>query len=235
MAAARSSGGSGENSTISCWAGTISTRSNARRGGARRRCARLLLELRGELGPRLSVLLGNHEISYLEICPAVLERRIPEETFYTASGFSWGKAELVASRLDAAWWGDCRLFRVVNGFLVSHAGVAADFWPGRPALAESLAALQARADGALRDMGAFDPILGAGVSRGGGQPTGGLTWLDFNGEFRDELPLPQIFGHTPSAAGARRRGRSWCLDGRQTCYGLLRRDGSLQVSRAGRG
>ncbi|MCC5841421.1 MAG: hypothetical protein JJT96_15000 [Opitutales bacterium] len=35
----------------------------------------------------------------------------------------------------------------------------------------------------------------------------------------DELP-PQIVGHT-SRSGPDRKGRSWCLDGEQTCYGIL--------------
>ena len=55
--------------------------------------------------------------------------------------------------------------------------------------------------------------------------------LDFNFEFSDtEVSLPQVVGHTTSSrGGARSRGRSWCLDGSQTCYGILREDGQLSV------
>jgi len=60
------------------------------------------------------------------------------------------------------------------------------------------------------------------VRGGEKQERGGTTWQDWNLEFSDdEIPLPQIVGHTRSASGARQQGRSWCLDGRQTCYGRL--------------
>ena len=203
-------------------------------GGATLMCA-TLLDLRREFGRDLTVLLGNHDISYLEVRPAVLRQRSPGMTAYTASGFSQYKAEHIARLIEARWWDDCRLFGVVNGYLVSHAGVAAAFWPHQPTVAASLAALQAQAVEAMSDLRIFHPLLGVGVPRGGNQPFGGLTWLDFNREFQDDLPLPQIFGHTPSPVGARRRGRSWCLDGGQTCYGLLRRDGSLEIRVSGRG
>ena len=57
--------------------------------------------------------------------------------------------------------------------------------------------------------------------RGGEQPCGGITWQDWNDEFRDDLPCPQLVGHTSSSDGARQQGRSWCIDGGQTCYACL--------------
>ncbi len=60
-------------------------------------------------------------------------------------------------------------------------------------------------------------LLAAGQARGGDAPVGGITWQDWNLEFKDELPFPQIVGHTQSPEGARQKGRSWCLDGGKTC------------------
>lgn len=198
------------------------------RGGPAEMCVELQ-ELRRTLGSRLTVLLGNHDISYLEARPFIV-RGVPlGATAYTASGFSRPSAEIVLGLLGPDWWREARLFAEVNGHLVSHAGVAAEFWPERPSVAESLAALQEEADRAQEEIGIPHPLLGVGLPRGGMQARGGLTWLDFNEEFEDVLPLPQIFGHTPGFGGARRRGRSWCLDGRQSCYGILRRGGNLEV------
>jgi hypothetical protein len=50
-------------------------------------------------------------------------------------------------------------------------------------------------------------------------------WLYWVEDFVEapELP-PQIVGHT-SRAGPAQKGRSWCLDGNQTGYGMLGDDG----------
>jgi hypothetical protein len=71
-------------------------------------------------------------------------------------------------------------------------------------------------------------ILTAGKSRGGEQEAGGITWLDWEEEFVDEIPYSQIVGHT-RGHGPRNIGRSWCLDGSQTCWGMLDENGFLQI------
>ena len=68
-------------------------------------------------------------------------------------------------------------------------------------------------------------LLAAGKTHGGDAPIGGLTWLDWNDEFSDDLPLPQIVGHTADEVGARQKGRSWCVDGNQSCYAVLENGG----------
>ena len=69
------------------------------------------------------------------------------------------------------------------------------------------------------------PLLGCGPVRMGNEPVGGLTWLDFNHEFEDTLPVKQICGHTGGKT-VRRKGRSYCIDGHQSSYALIARDGT---------
>ena len=61
-----------------------------------------------------------------------------------------------------------------------------------------------------------------------------MLWCDWNEEFVDDLPFPQIVGHTADAK-PRRKGRSWCLDCGQTHYGVLEADGTLVVKRVKKG
>lgn len=182
-----------------------------------------LEKLRAELGDRATFLLGNHDIQYLEAKPWCDQRRTPRHLFYKCGpSYSQSTAKRVASDLPAEFWRSTRLFVVVNGWLLSHAGLAPSFWPEAPSLDASLAKLDAECATALTTMKAGPhPLLEAGEVRGGDAPVGGITWQDWNDEFVDELPLPQLVGHTSSSSGARQRGRSWCLDGRQTSYGVL--------------
>jgi len=82
--------------------------------------------------------------------------------------------------------------------------------------------LKAQWDGLVADL--FDqedhPLFSPGKARGGTQPVGGPLWLDWDEEFTDALPLPQLVGHTVGKA-PRQKGRSWCVDCRQTVYVVL--------------
>lgn len=192
--------------------------------------AKYLLELKEEWGERMTVLLGNHDIPYVEAFPWSQNRLTPPKLIYKCPGWDSEKSVQVAKHLDWGFWERCRLFQSVNGFLVSHAGLAKQFWyEGRPD-AEALQCLDEYADIARNYKYAEHVgLLCAGQARGGPFETGGITWQDWDAEFKDDLPVPQIVGHTPSPEGARRKGRSWCLDGGKTCYGILWRDGTLQV------
>lgn len=192
----------------------------------------LLLELTQEWGERITVLLGNHDIPYLEAKHWLDQGASIPELRYVAGGWDGETAKIIAKRLPWEFWRDCRLFQLVNGYLVSHAGLAGCFWYPELTVPEALDALDAHCRIALERVSEYAlPILQCGGARGGHRPLGGITWLDFNFEFSDdEVPLPQIFGHTTSQRGARCRGRSWCLDGQQTCYGILHSDGRLEIS-----
>ncbi|MEY4487833.1 MAG: hypothetical protein RIQ79_341 [Verrucomicrobiota bacterium] len=182
---------------------------------------------RRELGDRVVFLLGNHDIQYLESKPACDAHRTPRDLHYhCGAAFSLPIARQVAKNLSPEFWQNARLFADVNGWLLSHAGVARTFWPVRTDLAESLATLEDICRTALRTIPEkSSPLLRAGQMRSGDQAVGGITWLDWIFEFEDNLPCPQIVGHTASPEGARQNGRSWCLDGRQTNYGVLTAEG----------
>jgi hypothetical protein len=180
------------------------------------------------LGPRAVFLLGNHDVQYLEARSACLQHRTPRHLRYKCgAAFSHSAAKQIAKTLSAGFWRDARLFVQVNGWLLSHAGLTSVPWSAGATWDESRAVLEASCVKALRTTSGPDvphPLLQAGRARGGDAPVGGITWLDWDDEFEDTFPLPQIVGHTVSETGARRRGRSWCLDGGQTCYGILTPD-----------
>ncbi len=195
-----------------------------------------LVGLDEDMGGRLTVLLGNHDIPYLEACRSWRAGGALRSVRYRCSGHSRRSAMVIGDRLDEGFWRGCRLFQHVNGYLISHAGVAEPFWASGVPLREALAKLDEDCVRALDDVARVRwPILDAGAVRGGCAPVGGLTWLDFDREFTDlEDGPPQILGHTVGVRGqprerARTTGRSWCLDGNQTCYGLLDREGNLRV------
>lgn len=187
-------------------------------------CA-FLDDVRRRLGDRAVFLLGNHDVQYWESRRSCLARRTPRNLRYQCgAAFSHSAAKQIAKKLSPEFWSATRLFVEVNGWLLSHAGLASAFWPRRATVGKSLAALDADARTALESIVTTTPphpLLEAGVMRGGDAPTGGITWLDWENEFEDALPIPQIVGHTVSRAGARQTDRSWCLDGAQTCYGVL--------------
>ncbi|MBC7365747.1 MAG: metallophosphoesterase [Undibacterium sp.] len=192
------------------------------RTGVGATCA-YLMKTWQERGRKSVFLLGNHDVQYLEAKPACDQYCTPRNLHYKCgSAYTHAAAAEVAKGLSEEFWSGTRLFVSVNGWLLSHAGVAQTLWPPQASTADSLAALEDQAARALTTMrkGAH-PLLQAGAVRGGDATVGGITWQDWDHEFSDALPCPQIVGHTASELGARKKGRSWCVDGNQTCYGVL--------------
>jgi hypothetical protein len=196
----------------------------------------LLLELDGQLGDDMTLLWGNHDIQYLETIPAMRRQRNPRQQKFKIPGdYSNSKAKKLSKLLPDAFLKRGKLFAEMNGHLISHAGLAKQFWPEAHTTPAALEELDQRCHKTLLTLPYHeDPLLQSGKCRGGSQPTGGITWLDFDHEFEDQLPLPQIFGHTPSFSErtterARRKGRSWCLDGAQTLYGMLSYTSELDI------
>lgn len=198
-----------------------SRKSPLRRAGVTATCE-YLSEVFRRLGDRGTFLLGNHDIQYLEAKPACDRFRTPRHLNYKCgSAYSHSAAAKIAKGLPKEFWHRARLFVTVNGWLLSHAGLASALAPQRASWIESMAALEADASTALLTMRRGPhPLLQAGKVRGGDATVGGITWLDWDNEFSDTLAVPQIVGHTPDE-GPRQKGRSWCLDGQQSCYGVL--------------
>lgn len=143
-------------------------------------------------------LLGNHDCHYFFDHPN-----------FMCSGYTPAKKEVIEETMSGDAVEQFRIFTRVGPYLVSHAGFTEATM--RFATEEVEAeALQAAYDGK------FDPIFGAGYARGGRQPIGGPTWLDWNAEFQHIPSQPQIVGHTNGSA-VRTKGegsefRSWCID-----------------------
>jgi len=62
-------------------------------------------------------------------------------------------------------------------------------------------------------------VLSIGRSRGGRDVVGGILWQDL-GEFKDNLPQPQIFAHNREQGKPIQIGHSWMIDMAQTYYGV---------------
>jgi len=192
-----------------------------------------LLETRTALQGRCVFLLGNHDIQYWEARPACeAHRSLRRLHNKCGAAFSHNAAKKITKGLPMEFWLEARLFVVADGWLISHAGVAAEHWPATDSTSDSLHLLEEKCKAALAMMRhGPQPLLAAGRTRGGDASIGGLTWLDWNDEFSDDLPLPQIVGHTADDAGARQKGRSWCADGSQSCYAVLE-NGKCEVRNA---
>jgi len=194
--------------------------------------AEYLLELKREFAGRSTFLLGNHDIPYLEVSRSV-SRGLPfRRLVHPCPGFSPSEAETVGRLLGEGFFADCRLFVQALGYLLSHAGVHPTFWrAGLPDITDPIESLEALCAIALEHVDQRRlAILGVGSARGGAQPVGGITWLDWRFEFEDAPALPpQIVGHTPSTQGPRWNGRSICIDGGQSCWLMLHPDGTPEV------
>lgn len=195
---------------------------------------RYFKQIRHLYGEHLTILLGNHDLPYLEAKPWCDRYQSPRPLQYRCPGFTASRAKRIAGELEWDYWRECRLFRRVNGWILSHAGIAERFWyPHLPA-EEAMGALENACSIVLERLwNHYFPILGCGHARGGSEKMGGIVWQDFDQEFSDDLPFPQIVGHTPPLRKdeplARQKGRSWCLDGAQTVYGILSADGNVEV------
>jgi hypothetical protein len=193
-----------------------------------------LEDFASEHGDRVTRLLGNHDLPYLEVLQQLGAGAADPVTIRFPAGVEIlpRHVQAVAAGWRSPFRRGFRLLAEVEGWLLSHAGIHPSFWPGGSDPRASLARLETEAHRALTDLPTTEsPLLEAGAARGGFQPVGGLTWLDWDEEFEDGLPLPQLVGHTRHYGQALQTGRSWCLDGGQTTYGLLR-DGALTIGRA---
>ena len=192
---------------------------------------RFLMEVADTYADKVTILLGNHDVQYLEGRHRYLKYRNPKKLNYKLSGFSNNKGQKIAKNLSEDFSRELRLFQLVNGYLISHAGIAKKHWAPHSETAFPLDSFNQYCDEVLNNFAhQYYSILAAGTARGGDEPAGGIIWLDWDDEFSDEaIPYPQIVGHTSSSRGARKNGRSWCLDGKQSCYGLLSKNGILSI------
>jgi len=200
--------------------------------------ARVLPELAETHAPGCVFIAGNHDVQALQVARYRASLLIAGDEEHVAKLDAAMPLAASYAKLLGAWsqeflrgW---RLAAVAHGFLLSHAGMARRFWPWSvaPDVEGQTRALLSEAEVAWERWlikGEEGPLFEAGPGRGGRvAPVGGPLWMDWDYEFVDDLPLPQVVGHTRGRE-ARRKDRSWCIDASQNCVALIERDIGLRV------
>lgn len=173
------------------------------------------------------VTLGNHDAPVMESWSHNQQYKNKRPLLNACSGFTNSKSIDFNKELKWTDWEKVSLFRVVNGWLVSHAGFRENFWRPFAGLEENFEGLWDDCHWALQHI-QFERsrMFSCGYSRGGDSSWGGPIWLDFGLEFQDNLPLPQLVGHSHDKM-IRQRGKSFCTDA-PGAYALIAKDGSIQ-------
>jgi len=137
-------------------------------------------------------LLGNHDVWYGYGC-----------AYAHCSGNTLEKKEAIETVLTPSDWERCELCHYSQTFLLSHAGIH-EHWFSHPIYGTTVDYVNKLCGIGRKNLinGNPDPIFMAGRARGGGYGNrpGGITWLDFNREFKPIDGLNQIVGHTPQAS-----------------------------------
>ena len=146
-------------------------------------------------------LIGNHDAAYM----------FAEAGGLYCPGFTPEKAEAIRGILERRHWDRFKLVHQEQEWLLSHAGIH-PAWIGETGVAGILRRCAEAVE--LAWEGEFDPILGAGLDRGGKQRHGGPLWMDWG----SLVPVPginQIVGHTPGREARMKIGpesENHCLD-----------------------
>lgn len=196
------------------------------------RVAGTILGMREILGDRLHLLCGNHDLPYYALRPICVENTgQPNRTIgHWMEVTTTARAEAINSVWDDAFWKGLKGAVLLDGWLFSHAGIDARWWPdaGKTAQAQ-MKVFEGNWRKAMDSI--FDeeenPLFSVGRARGGTAKVGGPLWLDWDAEFEDNLDLPQIAGHTRCAKQTQ-KGRSFCIDMMQATYAVIE-DGDVQL------
>lgn len=177
---------------------------------------------------KISFLVGNHDLPYLYDFqnPDALKRG--EINPYTCSGYKSDRSKKIAAKLSREFVSLLQPFILIKGQLLSHAGLHAGHFPDSSACTiEQLQSLKLELKNSLMNLaaGVVPALAAVSFVRGGTAPLGGVTWLDWGKEFEDNLPWPQIVGHTIQDQEPSKKGRSWNLDTRAGHYALLTDEG----------
>jgi hypothetical protein len=184
-----------------------------------RKTGELILEHKSHFGDKYTILFGNHEAQYWETFHRVqnfsgidrMKIRTAVGSFRTNKAKKWGK---LFNKQDFL---DMKPFINLHGHIISHAGIKKRFFKAAEYNLETLenTAIQAW-ENIHHEM---HPLLAPGKARNGDQKYGGITFLSWE-NFKDNLPFPQIMGHSPHIE-PQQKGRSWNIDCGQTFYGIL--------------
>ena len=181
----------------------------------------------GAYGPA-SFCLGNHDAGPRECFTYNKKFSHKKHIFNKCSGFTNSKSIDFNKEFELENWQRFHLFYTYAGHLLSHAGLNPRFWNFYKSTEENLDTLWVETEEALALISiAPNKHFGAGYGRGGTEPTGGFLWQDFDTEFIDGVPLPQIMGHSSNGA-FRNVGNNWVIDTAQAGYILIDKTGKIE-------
>jgi hypothetical protein len=153
-------------------------------------------------------LVGNHDLA----------RLYPSNRWAGCSGYEFWKVVAmkdVLSEQEFSFIKEKMLWHIwVDDWFCSHAGIHPSFIPESGLELSNfpnwILSQCENAQTAL-EAGKNHRMFAAGRGRGGMQRVGGITWLDFDREFKEIPWLKQIFGHT-NGADVRKSGTNYCID-----------------------
>lgn len=148
-------------------------------------------------------LFGNHDVHY-----AFTNRQ------FQCSGYAQWKYFMIHDNVERKVWDKLKFYHILdNTFLLTHASMHKRNLPKeisnlhadrKKFYSEIASYLDANI---IKGFRGESWIFGAGHSRGGNQPVGGIIWCDYTQEFYPVSGLNQIFGHTPQGNGTPK----WCI------------------------
>lgn len=159
---------------------------------------------------------GNHDAHY---------RRTAD--WVSCSGYSDQCQRAIDMVLDGYHWREFKRYHIVEGFLLSHAGVSMQHVPEAIRNTKSLEQLenwlvdQVKESDEMLKKNLPHWIYGCGLSRGGYSPVGGMNWCDFGDEFVPIEGIKQIVGHSCGPSVRFTSNGDCCLDTKLNHYGII--------------
>lgn len=189
------------------------------------RVAGTILGMKEILGDKLHLLCGNHDLPYYALRPVCRENAGKPNRMigHWMEVTTCERAEAINSIWDGHFWKELKGAVLLNGWLFSHAGVDARWWPvGGKTPEEGMQRFSRNWQEAMEAIYKEEenPLFSVGRARGGTEQVGGPLWLDWDSEFEDNLEVPQIAGHTRCAKQTQ-KGRSYCIDMMQAAYAVI--------------
>jgi hypothetical protein len=154
-------------------------------------------------------LLGNHDMPYA----------FSHNQHVSCSGFTHEKCREINSRLNHMDWAKLSLAYFKDGVMYSHAGFSRRLFehPVNGMESSSVLEILERAINCARG-GIYTCYLGVGMSRGGSQMQGGVTWAHWYSDIDPINDWSMVVGHTTVGQPTykwmpnRRKAKRYCLN-----------------------
>jgi Calcineurin-like phosphoesterase len=160
--------------------------------------------------------LGNHDLHY-----------ISSHKQLRCSGYKQERQRLVNKHIDKTLWSKVGLFKQVDKWIVSHAGMHPYVFP-EPYDTYTIETLQSLSKRAMQSLAVYsdhlDPLLAAGRARGGSECYGGVIWLDWYDEFVPMGNINQIVGHTYGSAVRYKTNGTYPVISENICFDTVFRN-----------